>query len=551
VIPIDTNLLALAGAGLPGGRPLTRVGWSDRLDDVLAHGVAGFLRWSVAEGLVDLDEASTHRLDLQLEAEAIRAVQLEGELLRLRDVLTDLPAVVLKGAVLAHEAYPDPSLRPFTDLDILVTGAHQPDAVRALEALGYVRSRPEPAPGYDARVGKALTLTHPGGVVVDLHRTLVAGNLGESVDVEEIIAHRREVWLGNYAIPGPSWEAHLIETALHAVLGDGLARALSIRDVAQVALHPDLDPQAAVELVRRWNASEPVAHGLRAVVDGIGIDLPGPLGALADEHPALTAALPAPTRSAKRRVDELLHGDVGRRLTLTRALVAPSPAFMRWSYGSRATPRLYGRRWKELYRRALDARAGAPPDTSDPELVSPPPILDAPVPRAKLPARPPVEVLELRPADGERLGDRGDARLYPRPRSRQQRWSDMRAQRSNGSGEHVATGSDTIPAPVAAAGAAGAQALALPPERREESGARRPRAPGRGRGPRPGGHRVRRALPRPGRGAPLRRRGRTQHLPASSRRNVDRAVPRARRHREGHGVVPPEPDAGGRLRERR
>ena len=107
------------------------------------------------------------------------------------------------------------------------------------------------------------------------------------------------------------------------------------------------------------------------MIDGIGIELPGPLGALADEHPALTPALPAPVRSAKSRVDELLHGDVGRRVTLARALVAPSPAFMRWNYGAPATPRLYGRRWKELYRRAHDARIDDPSDAIRPRRRAP------------------------------------------------------------------------------------------------------------------------------------------------------------------------------------
>ena len=113
-------------------------------------------------GVVELDARSTDLLAQQLESEAIRAVQLEGELIRLAPVLAELPAVVLKGAVLAHGAYPDPALRPFTDLDLLVAGPSHDDAVEAFEALGYVRSRPEPAPGYDARVAKALTLSHPG-----------------------------------------------------------------------------------------------------------------------------------------------------------------------------------------------------------------------------------------------------------------------------------------------------------------------------------------------------------------------------------------------------
>ncbi len=440
MIPIDTHILALAGAGLPGGRPLVRDEWGERLDEVATHGLAGILGWARSEGLADLDEDSAHRLDLRLESEAIRAVQLEGELIRLEQILAELPAVVLKGAILAHSAYPDPSLRPFTDLDILVSGRHQHAAVRALEAMGYQRTRPEPAPGYDARVGKALTLTHPGGVVVDLHRTLVAGNLGDSIDIEEIVAERHAVLLDGVPVPGPSWEAHLVEVALHAVLGDGLARALSIRDIAQVALHPDLDADRAVELVDRWRAAEPVAHGLRAVIDGLGVALPGPLDTLAGLHPALTPVVPASSRSAKRRVDELLHGDVARRLTLTRALVAPTPAFMRWSYGQRATPQLYGRRWIELYRRAMEARAkqpsradtpdGRPDGPTDSARAAAAPPTDSSVPaQVMLAPRPPVELVTRRPS-AEALAAVGPTtRLHPRPRSRQERWSDKRAPR--------------------------------------------------------------------------------------------------------------------------
>ena len=476
MIPIDSHILGLAAVGLPGARPLTPSGWGDRLDDVTRHGLAGLLGWAAAEGLVDLDEAGAHRLDLRLESEAIRAVQLEGELIRLERVLVELPAVVLKGAVLAHGAYSEPSLRPFTDLDILVAGRHQGAAVRALEELGYERSRPEPAPGYDARVGKALTLTHPGGVVVDLHRTLVAGNLGDSIDVDGIIADRRTVPVGPVAVPGPSWEAHLVETALHAVMGDGLARALSIRDIAQVALHPDLDADLAVELVRRWKASDPVAHGLRAAIDGLGIELPDPLRALAALHPVLTPALPASPRSAKRRLDELFHGDMGRRLTLTRALVAPSPAFMRWNYGTRATPQLYGRRWLALYRRALEARgdpleqppAAAELGTDAPDLSAPPPTsptADRSVRRTAvtspsvvaLTQRPPVAHVTPRARHDYVRGGGERARLHPRPRSRQQRWSDQRARESR---------DDTPPSPPPVESGSSESELPDPPARR-------------------------------------------------------------------------------------
>ena len=71
-----------------------------------------------------------------------------------------------------------------------------------------------------------------------------------------------------------------------------------------------------------------------------------------------TAAGPRPRRRcgpARSRLDELAHGDLRRRVILTRALLAPSPAFLRWTYGTLPLPQLYARRWRTLYQRAIAA----------------------------------------------------------------------------------------------------------------------------------------------------------------------------------------------------
>ena len=356
---IDPLLLAVARAGLPGAAPPPRDGWDEHLDAVMAHGLAGLFSASAAAGMVDIDAEMAGRLQRQLDAEAVRAVQLEGELIRLAPALEHLGAVVLKGAVLAHAAYPDPLLRPFTDLDLLVPGDRVVHAISVFATYGYERTRPEPAPGYDARVGKAVTLQHPGGVVIDLHRTLAAGNAGEGIDVDELLAARRPVPVGSHTVPAPSWEAHLVECALHAVVGDGLARPLSLRDIAEVAHHPSLDPGAAAELALRWHVAELVGLGLRAARDGLGLELPNALAALA--HRAdMTVPASEPARSARSRLDELRSGDLRRRATLARSLVAPSAEFLRWAHGDAPLPRLYGRRWRSLYQRALEARQRRP-----------------------------------------------------------------------------------------------------------------------------------------------------------------------------------------------
>jgi Uncharacterised nucleotidyltransferase len=448
VTQIDPLLLAVARAGLPGAAPPPRDGWHGHLDGLMAQGLAGLFSASAAAGMIDIDAEIAGRLQRQLDAEAIRAVQLEGELIRLAPALEHLGAVVLKGAVLAHAAYPDPLLRPFTDLDVLVPGAGVPHAISVFATYGYQRTRPEPAPGYDTSVGKAVTLRHPGGVVIDLHRTLVAGNAGDGIDVYELLAARRHIPIGSHTVPAPSWEAHLVECALHAVVGDGLARPLSLRDIAEVAHHPSLEPVAAAELALRWQMADLVGLGLRAARDGLGLELPNALAALADDADVTTPAS-EPARSARSRLDELRSGDLRRRATLARSLVAPTPEFLRWAHGDAPLPRLYGRRWRSLYQRALEARRGDASEPADPSgpVVTPGSRVENPDPRPEpsppalaTGSAPPVTV-DTHPGGPSLLPvPRYTAGVLERrpPASRQEAWSRARPPRqgatSNGNG---------------------------------------------------------------------------------------------------------------------
>jgi hypothetical protein len=60
----------------------------------------------------------------------------------LRDILSALntaaiPVVVLKGAALSHFLYPEPALRPHSDLDLLVSPAHLFRAQQVVQSLGF------------------------------------------------------------------------------------------------------------------------------------------------------------------------------------------------------------------------------------------------------------------------------------------------------------------------------------------------------------------------------------------------------------------------------
>lgn len=62
---------------------------------------------------------------------------------RLLDVLDDagIPAIVLKGAALAYQVYPDPTLRPMADLDCWVPPARLDEAAASLTAAGFRSTR--------------------------------------------------------------------------------------------------------------------------------------------------------------------------------------------------------------------------------------------------------------------------------------------------------------------------------------------------------------------------------------------------------------------------
>lgn len=75
-----------------------------------------------------------------------------------------IPVMPLKGALLQHWLYDDPSDRPLTDVDLLVRPAALHEAAELLEAAGYCRTRHSSVGG--------LVMQTPLGLALDLHAQL-------------------------------------------------------------------------------------------------------------------------------------------------------------------------------------------------------------------------------------------------------------------------------------------------------------------------------------------------------------------------------------------
>jgi hypothetical protein len=115
---------------------------------------------------------------------AVDNLRLRRELVRITGALTEveIPVLALKGIVLAYAAYGDPSLRPMTDLDLLVPQGESEKAIQVLRKLGFDHPKGFPIPVRDhhwrmtpEQDGAPLLQSSESRVLVEVHTQLECG----------------------------------------------------------------------------------------------------------------------------------------------------------------------------------------------------------------------------------------------------------------------------------------------------------------------------------------------------------------------------------------
>jgi hypothetical protein len=273
-----TEVRQIAAIGLADGDPIrvARDRWPLVLHRLTFQRLTGIAvdGWEV--GRLELEpEQLDELLDRHRSAMAV-ALAIEQRLLRISAAFdkAGIRAVVIKGPAVAHTVYLNPSMRPFGDLDLLVSTGDWPGACEMLAANGYRRDLPEPRRRFDERFGKAATHSDADGYQVDLHRTLVLGPFGLWLDPEELLGSTESFVLAGRRLERLDTTGMLLNAALHAGLGAAPSLLLPLRDVAQIVGRPAVDWDRLAGWAVRWRLTAALDHAFDCTAETLGVELP-------------------------------------------------------------------------------------------------------------------------------------------------------------------------------------------------------------------------------------------------------------------------------------
>jgi hypothetical protein len=231
--------------------------------------------------------------DRESRATARRGAWLTAEPFRILDVLdaAGIEALAHKGPVLGREAWGDPALRPFADLDLVVADEDLPAAASALMAAGLEPAGVAPGRRQQAQLAHAweVELANRHGLVVDLHRSLVARHLARGPRTAELFDRRRTVTLDGRAVSTLGREDTLLALCLGGT-SELWSRLKYVVDVAELLQSPGgHDWPALLGRARRDRMLRMVLLGVSLGCDHAGLPLPEPVAATLSGAPRVKA----------------------------------------------------------------------------------------------------------------------------------------------------------------------------------------------------------------------------------------------------------------------
>jgi hypothetical protein len=241
------------------------------------HGVIGHLAGCLSGLREDavLPEIRQALLERQ-RAQNFTTLRLTAELFRLleRFASESIDALVVKGPVLAVQAYGDPARRGYGDLDLLVRQRDIRRATELMMAAGYQAAVPLSAIDAGKIPGQYLFSKPDSKLLVELHNDLTLRYFPRRLPIEEFFARQVRVRLDAHEAPALSVEDELVLICIHGAK-HFWERLIWIADVAALVLRQSgMDWERAAESAKAVGAERMLHTGLRLSTDLLKVQLP-------------------------------------------------------------------------------------------------------------------------------------------------------------------------------------------------------------------------------------------------------------------------------------
>ncbi len=256
-------------------RPLD---WQAVLALAQEHGVLPLLRRAlIHSGQMGAAPAEVRQsLDESRRAHSFFTLTMTAELFRLSDRFSaaGIDAVVVKGPVLAAQAFGDPTLRQFSDLDLLVRHRDVLRAAQVMQDAGFAAEISLGAAAVGKIPGQFLFTRAASHAIVELHTERTLRYFPRPLPLELFFARRAPVPLDGRMVPALSSEDTLVFICVHGSK-HFWERLMWIADVAAlVTRHSALDWPQAFAVARETGTTRMVHLGLLLATDVFAIHLP-------------------------------------------------------------------------------------------------------------------------------------------------------------------------------------------------------------------------------------------------------------------------------------
>lgn len=270
----------VAGRSLGGPVPIPALAPEESsriVGEAAAERLLGPLLSVIDSGDLDVTDEVLDQIIHRQRAALRWCTRLEARLLDIDDWFREAGGaryLVLKGPAVAHLDEPDPSLRTFHDLDLLVSANDLDHAIATLERHGATRRVAQRRPGFDRRYLKSVGMRTHDGIELDVHRSLVGGPHGFRIPLDRVLAGAERFEVGGIGFLAPGLVHRALHASYHAVVGSATPPLHTLRDLGGYLSRPDLTVEEVVDEARRWRGEVVLFQAVQATFDSLRVDAP-------------------------------------------------------------------------------------------------------------------------------------------------------------------------------------------------------------------------------------------------------------------------------------